>query len=281
MFRPSRTPGGCDAQESGRSGRGDAQPYNGIDRHAERASPDSHGPRPAAAAGGHGRCPRSNDIGRIENVHFNPWWSNRPKLFQWQMANGRRPSSSGGPTGNTSTTTFCFGYKVGYRFTKTRAGVCNGNFLGIGRRLLIRLSCRGQCSVGLLITNGEFVSFHGPERHMIEVKETNKGSVRFRHCAYWGRQPDRAGIGRHRTVGFSDCTLVQWGGKEETVRDPGTSGTLLMRAVVPPGPAADRAGKGRCPGHQSRRTSSREPSDQTIQSRAKSRSARTSATDRR
>jgi hypothetical protein len=28
------------------------------------------------------------DIGRIENVHFNPWWSMSPKLFQWQMENG-------------------------------------------------------------------------------------------------------------------------------------------------------------------------------------------------
>ena len=28
------------------------------------------------------------DIGRIENVHFNPWWSIKPKLFQWQMAHG-------------------------------------------------------------------------------------------------------------------------------------------------------------------------------------------------
>src|SRR5438309_1055358 len=25
------------------------------------------------------------DIGRIENVHFNPWWSTKPKLLQWQM----------------------------------------------------------------------------------------------------------------------------------------------------------------------------------------------------
>ena len=25
------------------------------------------------------------DIGRIENVHFNPWWSMQPKLFTWQQ----------------------------------------------------------------------------------------------------------------------------------------------------------------------------------------------------
>ena len=26
------------------------------------------------------------DIGRIENVHFNPWWSMKPALFSWQQA---------------------------------------------------------------------------------------------------------------------------------------------------------------------------------------------------
>ncbi len=28
------------------------------------------------------------DIGRIENVHFNPWWSLQPQVRQWQLDNG-------------------------------------------------------------------------------------------------------------------------------------------------------------------------------------------------
>ena len=28
------------------------------------------------------------DIGRIENVHFNPWWNSHSKVYQWQTANG-------------------------------------------------------------------------------------------------------------------------------------------------------------------------------------------------
>jgi hypothetical protein len=28
--------------------------------------------------------------------------------------------------------TFCFAYRVGYRFVQTSTGGCNGNFLGIG-----------------------------------------------------------------------------------------------------------------------------------------------------
>lgn len=35
------------------------------------------------------------DTGRIENVHFNPWWSMKPGLFKWQMENGEAFAPSG------------------------------------------------------------------------------------------------------------------------------------------------------------------------------------------
>ena len=40
------------------------------------------------------------DIGRIENVHFNPWWSTKPALLQWQQKTGRL-SFLAAPIGNT------------------------------------------------------------------------------------------------------------------------------------------------------------------------------------
>ena len=55
------------------------------------------------------------DIGRIENVHFNPWWSMKPKLFSWQMANGEA-FIFGRSDWQYVLNTFCFGYKVGYKF---------------------------------------------------------------------------------------------------------------------------------------------------------------------
>ncbi len=170
------------------------------------------------------------DIGRIENVHFNPWWSTRPKLFQWQMANGEA-FIFGRSDWQYVFNTFCFGYAVGYRFIQSKAGVCNGNFLGIGADDCYTALVVDNCApYGLLITNGEFVSFHGPDPTMIDVKETNKGSVRFVNCAYWGPCNQIARIAGTGTVGFSDCTFVQWGGKEKTraalqVR----SGTLVVR----------------------------------------------------
>ncbi|MCB1128775.1 MAG: hypothetical protein KDM81_19925, partial [Verrucomicrobiae bacterium] len=57
-------------------------PYNGIDttgseRHLIR---DVHGQPLRRGI----LVDQIFDVGRIENVHFNPWWSMQPKLFQWQ-----------------------------------------------------------------------------------------------------------------------------------------------------------------------------------------------------
>ena len=57
------------------------------------------------------------DIGRIENVHFNPWWSVQPKLFGWQMANGEA-FVFGRSDWQYVLNTFCFGYHVGYQFMR-------------------------------------------------------------------------------------------------------------------------------------------------------------------
>ena len=170
------------------------------------------------------------DIGRIENVHFNPWWSVRPKLFQWQMANGEA-FVLGRSDWQTITNTFCYGYRVGYRFTETKAGRCNGNFLGIGADDCQTALVVDQCApFGLLITNGEFVSFHGPDPTMVEVKATNTGSVRFVNCAFWGPCNQIARIHGTGTVGLSDCTFTQWGGKDGTLAAvQAQGGSVLIR----------------------------------------------------
>ncbi len=170
------------------------------------------------------------DIGRIENVHFNPWWSTKPKLFQWQMENGEA-FIFGRSDWQYVYNTFCFGYKIGYKFIRSKAGVCNGNFLGIGADDCYTALVAEQCApYGLLITNGEFVSFHGPDPTMIEIAETNTGSIRFVNCAFWGPCNQIAKIAGAGTVGFGDCTFVQWGGKDgNRAAIQAQSGTVLIR----------------------------------------------------
>jgi len=170
------------------------------------------------------------DIGRIENVHFNPWWSMKPKLFQWQMENGEA-FIFGKSDWQYVYNTFCFGYKVGYKFIKSKSGICNGNFLGIGADDCHTALVVEQCApYGVLITNGEFVSFHGPDPTMIGVEKSNTGSIRFVNCAFWGPCNQIAKIAGTGTVGFSDCTFVQWGGKQgDRYAIQVDSGTVLIR----------------------------------------------------
>jgi hypothetical protein len=170
------------------------------------------------------------DIGRVENVHFNPWWSTKAKLFQWQMQNGEA-FIFGRTDWQYVFNTFCFGYRVGYRFIKTPAGLCNGNFLGLGADdCYTALVVEEAAPFGLLITNGEFVSFHGPDPTMIDVLPSNTGSVRFVNCAFWGPCNQIARVAGKGTVGFSDCTFVQWDHNNEgraAIR--AESGSILLR----------------------------------------------------
>ena len=155
------------------------------------------------------------DIGRIENVHFNPWWSMKPKLFQWQQEHGEA-FIIGRSDWQYVFNTFCFGYNIGYKFVQTKAGVCNGNFLGLGADDCFTAVVVENCApMALLISNGEFVSFHGPDPTMVRVEAANSGSVRFVNCAFWGPCNQIAKIAGKGTVGFSDCTFVQWDHKKE------------------------------------------------------------------
>jgi hypothetical protein len=170
------------------------------------------------------------DVGRIENVHFNPWWSMQPKLFKWQQTHGEA-FIFGRSDWQYTLNTFCFGYNIGYKFIKTRAGVCNGNFLGIGADdCYTAVTVEDSAPFGLLISNGEFVSFHGPDPTMVRVETNHTGAVRFSNCAFWGPCNQIAKIAGKGTVGFSDCTFVQWDHNQEgrhalQVND----GTILVR----------------------------------------------------
>jgi len=203
-------------------------PYNGIDatRNERHLVRDVHGQPLRRGV----LVDSIYDIGRIENVHFNPWWSIKPKLFQWQMENGEA-FIFGKSDWQYVYNTFCFGYKVGYKFIQGTRGMCNGNFLGIGADDCHTALVVEQCApYGLLITNGEFVSFHGPDPTMIGIEKTNTGSIRFVNCAFWGPCNQIAKIAGTGTVGFSDCTFVQWGGKQgDRHAIQADSGTVLIR----------------------------------------------------
>ncbi len=170
------------------------------------------------------------DVGRIENVHWNPWWSVQPALLAWQRVNGEAFIFSR-TDWEYVLNTFCFGYGVGYKFNESKDGACNGNFLGIGADdCNVAVKVEQAAAFGLLITNGEFTSFNGPNPTQVVVSAANSGVVRFSNCAFWGPCDRIAEIAGTGTVGFGDCTFVQWDGKNKHLAAiHATSGALLVR----------------------------------------------------
>ena len=169
------------------------------------------------------------DIGRIENVHFNPWWTMGTPAYKWQFAHGEA-FVFGHADWEFVFNTFCFGYKVGYKFIETTAGRCNGNFLGIAADDCNRAVLLENCApYGLLIVNGEFTAFHGEDPTTVEVGTQNKGVLRFSNSSFWGPCKQIAKIGGHGVVAFTDCTFDEWAHTNDRAAIQAVSGSLLVR----------------------------------------------------
>ena len=161
------------------------------------------------------------DIGRIENVHFNPhFWSRdegdgepRPdggKLIDYLLAEGEA-FIFGRTDWEYVLNTFCYGYRIGYHFVGTEEGACNGNFLGIGADGTQNAVVVNKAApYGLLITNGEFVSMRAEDPVEIVVGPENSGVVQFNNCAFWGPSNQIARIEGSGSVSFAQCNFVQW-----------------------------------------------------------------------
>jgi hypothetical protein len=130
------------------------------------------------------------DIGRVENCHFWPFGVNYNQddpYCKWINVNGVAFEFAR-TDWHYVTNTFCFGYGVGYKFSQSKAGACNGNFLGIGADCCRRAILVEQAQEpGLLITNGEFVGRWGSEDSVcLEIAETSGGKVSLSNCSFWG-----------------------------------------------------------------------------------------------
>jgi len=161
------------------------------------------------------------DIGRIENVHFNPhYWGRdegdgdkRPdwgKLLKYLLE-----ECVAFVFGRTDweyvLNTFCYGQKIGYHFVGTEQGTCNGNFLGIGADGTRNAVVVEQAApYGILITNGEFVSMVADDPVEIVVTGKNRGVLQLNNCAFWGPANQIARIEGDGSVSFVQCNFHYW-----------------------------------------------------------------------
>lgn len=130
------------------------------------------------------------DIGRVENVHFWPFGvSYRPNdpYCQWINLNGVAFEFAR-TDWHYVCNTFCFGYGIGYKFSKSSRGSANGNFLGIGADCCQRaVLVEDTQPPGLLITNGEFVGrWESKDSVTLEVSPDATGRVSLMNCSFWG-----------------------------------------------------------------------------------------------
>jgi hypothetical protein len=155
------------------------------------------------------------DIGRIENVHFWPFGVNYQAdnpYCQWINTQGIAFELAR-TDWHYVQNTFCFGYGVGYKFSKSRHGSANGNFLGLGADSCERAVVVDQAQPpGLLITNGEFVGRWGSTNAVcLEITSEAEGKVSLVNCSFWG-PIDRCVWMRSPTGQFtaSACNFVHW-----------------------------------------------------------------------
>ncbi len=161
----------------------------------------------------------TTDIGRIENVHFNPhYWgaSHHPS----RGTDADYKAAIGGMTKNLEafifgrsdweyvTNTFVWGAKSGYLFLETKAGSCNGQFLGIGAdfcQVCVRIEKIQP--IGLQITNGEFTAFAGDPNTAILTDASAGGAAQFVNCNFWGPLNHVAWLRGTTAVTLSDCHI--------------------------------------------------------------------------
>lgn len=157
------------------------------------------------------------DIGRVEDAHWNPWYSQDKLYMSWQLVHGRAFVIAR-TDWEYFFNTFAFGYSIGYHFIESSTGSCNGNFLGIGADMMANASVLVESSDpwGILVTNGEFTAFvdsnFGTEYTspaQIIVTANNKGSVRFTNTAFWGPSDNIARVAGG-TTSFVNCIFTQW-----------------------------------------------------------------------
>jgi len=154
----------------------------------------------------------TTDIGRVENVQWHcHWWSAASIGGEWEpvfnyMVEHLEAFVFGRTDWEYVTNTFVFPTNIGYRFIKTKAGACNGQFSGIGADAAQTCVQVDEIQyMGLLITNGQFVAFTGKRPVELVVSPTCTGQVRLVNCAFWGPASYNALLQGKSFVGLSDC----------------------------------------------------------------------------
>lgn len=173
---------------------------------------------------------RCLDVGRVENVHFWPFWTAGDKdspVAKFTMEKGEA-FMFGRTDWQYVTNCFAIGYNVGMRFTK---GTEQGSTAGESNVLLTQ-SGADVCRTAVLVEESQShagISFSNSQIYGdVIVSKTNAGMVRFDGCGLFGSTHGTSNTalarieGRGR-VSFSNCSLY--------CTDPMNKGKAVINAL--------------------------------------------------
>ncbi len=152
------------------------------------------------------------DIGRVENVHFWPFWNS--SVGKWTSEHGTA-FIIGRADWEYMLNCFCIWYKVGYHFIQRKNGPGNvvltqcgadGGVEGTFTTPVIVDNCQGHA--GISFVNGQFMGTTA-----VLVRPTNTGPVKFTACGFWGvpNSLQAAKLAGSGNVTFEGCHFISWG----------------------------------------------------------------------
>lgn len=149
------------------------------------------------------------DVGRVNNVHFWPFWDTG--LQDWTRRNAEA-FIIGRTDWEYMNNCFCISYKVGYHFVANKDGPGNVVLTQCGSDigpLAVRVDdC--QSHAGISFVNGQFMAG-------IQIQPTNTGPVKFTACGFWGvagETTTHAELRGKGQVSFSNCHFISWDQKK-------------------------------------------------------------------
>ena len=161
----------------------------------------------------------TSDIGRLENVHFNPhYW---PRSNHSSSSGAKDMEVAGFMAANLEAfifgrtdweyvaNCFVFAARVGYRFIETPAGAANAQLLNIGADYCqTGLQIDNIQPIGIQVTNGAFTSFGGGPNVGIATSAGAVGAAQFVNCNFWATPGGAARLEGALNVSFSDCHFL-------------------------------------------------------------------------
>ena len=146
------------------------------------------------------------DVGRMENVHFWPFWQDKPELLEWTKQNGTAFIIAR-TDWEYMTNCFALSYSIGFHFIARKDGGGNvvatqcGSDLG---PLAVKVD-ELQGHSGALFSNSQIMA-------RVLVEPTNHGPLKFTSCGFWGIETtdDHATLRGDSQTTFTACHFTAW-----------------------------------------------------------------------